>query len=34
MTDAIRNGPGTSILDMGTVNISGIPGYKIVEPFQ
>ena len=31
MTDAIRNGPGTSILDMGTVNISGIPGYKIVQ---
>jgi hypothetical protein len=31
MTDTIRNGPGTSILDMGTVNISGIPGYKIVQ---
>ena len=31
ISDTIRNGPGTSILDMGTVNISGIPGYKIVQ---
>jgi len=30
MTDAIRNGPGISILDMGTGS-SGVPGYKIVQ---
>jgi hypothetical protein len=31
MTDTIRNGLGTSSRDMGTMNISGIPGYKWVH---
>jgi hypothetical protein len=31
MTDTIKEGPGISIQDVDTVNISGIPGYKIVQ---
>jgi PsbP-like protein len=31
MTDTVRDGPGISIQDIDTINISGIPGYKIVQ---
>ena len=34
MTDTIREGPGISIQDIDTVNISGIPGYKIVQNYS
>jgi hypothetical protein len=34
MTDSIREGPGISIQDIDTVNISGIPGYKIVQNYS
>jgi hypothetical protein len=34
MTDTIRDGPGVSIQDIDTVNISGIPGYKIVQNYS
>lgn len=34
MTDTIRDRIGTSIQDIDTVNISGIPGYKIVQNYS
>ena len=34
MTDTIEEGPGISIQDVDTVNISGIPGYKIVQNYS
>lgn len=34
MNDTIREGPGITIQDIDTVNISGIPGYKIVQNYS
>jgi hypothetical protein len=34
MTDTIRDGPGVSIQDIDAVNLSGIPGYKIVQNYS